>query len=324
MMWRILHHDDFDGLSSAALLVAAGEVDGSMHRGSCTFHALQYSLGDKYRGDLSELFPDGRYAVVDFAYHRQAERWFDHHSTALLTPEDREHYEARAGKHVEHRIVSSCARQIFEHYTARGYDMYDYTELMRAGDMIDRAGYPSAAAYFDADDPAIALNHWLGRNPESQLNEIIRGMLRGSLADLRRQFSEHIDPAITASRVALHQYERLMSGSDVIVVDLLGTGVPFLRYAPYYFQPKSQYAVFVYNKGKNVGLSLGRNPWYQVGEGVHLGQLARQYGGGGHPYASGIDVPQDAPNPATLGREIAWTCRRHIVQELARYIPAAA
>ena len=63
-----------------------------------------------------------------------------------------------------------------------------------------------------------------------------------------------------------------------------------LRYAPYYLFPKIRYSIRATMKGQLYHLGVGENPWIAHKGKIHIGNLIKKYGGGGHVTVGATDV----------------------------------
>jgi nanoRNase/pAp phosphatase (c-di-AMP/oligoRNAs hydrolase) len=72
------------------------------------------------------------------------------------------------------------------------------------------------------------------------------------------------------------------------------------RYAPYLAYPRARYSVGVTSNGSGAKITAMRNPWMRF-KSVPLGEIFRQYGGGGHQRVASVLVPRASDAETTLG-----------------------
>ena len=78
------------------------------------------------------------------------------------------------------------------------------------------------------------------------------------------------------------------------------------RFAPFYHHPEVSYAVGVIPTRAGFHITCGENPWKQPTNGVHVGEMMEEYGGGGHRAVGGANPPSLA-EAKRLGEEVAVT-----------------
>lgn len=327
-MLSILFHDDFDGAASAALLMAL-LVNYGFELGF-DFKAVDYgteALGwerQPYPGILGPDF-EGDFAVVDFQYHRGALHFFDHHPTAFRTPEDRAHFDARAGDpaFVRWLPTPSCAQLIFDEMPPEGQDFF--RPVCEAANLIDQARYPTADDYFQARRPEIGISHAFHALTPAEKTRVIAHLAKADLEAARTAVQDKVGAAVADSLAALDAVqEHCELRGSVVIQDSVRPGLGMVRFAPFYYHPESRYALTIYPRGADVGVALGKNPWVDFDpllEGVHLGQIAARVGGGGHPYAAGAQFRQSEwPVPYSA----AWRFAADVARELSQAQPAVA
>jgi len=298
----IVHHDDFDGVASAAVL--AGFYSHQSVK-EFRFVPVQHDLREvwlkpelPYRRKSTE-----KMAILDFPYHPTADIWFDHHDTTFHSQEYHDHYLARTDLSCWESDAPSCASLIYHRLWRLQPSLDRYAELAAAADMIDQARYPSPEAYFKAEDPAIAINHGYPELTDGQKTELAGWLMRGTLHQARANMEPVIRVALARNDEALAQVlPRVELQGPVAVMDLADTGLPFLRYAPYMAFPQAKYALTLYKRGEGLAISLGKNPWLTFPH-VDLGAIARREGGGGHSYAASVPFPNHVyGNPYPVAR----------------------
>lgn len=295
----VLYHDDPDGLFSAALTNAFITnflgFEESHHHIPVNYHLKADWLQAKL--PLGQAYALERIAIVDFMYHPDAFLYWDHHATAFLTDKYRQHYEERTKPlSLWSTDYGSCGRLIFERLRGCWPTMDHFEPLAIAADMVDTADYPSVEAFFAGKVPAIALSHAYHLFSEGQKSEIIRQLTTRPLEAVLDVVRAEVDAAIAGNQLQLKHYANIVeSRGQVAFTTLHGSGLSFLRYAPYYYCPKARYALTIHFPNGGTAISIGRNPWLprDAGE-IDLGAVAKQFGGGGHPYAAGISFAAKA------------------------------
>jgi len=162
---RLCFHDRcFDGTASAALFYrfyrekfAPGAEFGFT---GMTHRAVQPWEDGLFDGDEN--------AIVDFKYSNSPKVtwWFDHHQSAFLTPADADQFRKHPGAHMFYEpeyksctmLIADVARKHF------GFDTAPLAELIRWGDIIDGAQYPTAESAVAMAEPATQLWRNLPRN----------------------------------------------------------------------------------------------------------------------------------------------------------------
>lgn len=303
MTYDIYFHNDFDGRASAALILAflrdRGDTIGH-------FTAVDYDLTARWLTErffaTHRLFTGPRHPaiVVDFMYHPEAAMWFDHHPTAFKRPEWRSRYVRDAYHRLDPSYRSNCHLvhvALRENFGWR--PPARFKDLVKWLDIIDAAGYRSPGqvvnlegigmeveAYVDAtdDDPraTAALINALSTMPLAEVaalpkvQKAVRGARRENLKSL-----------------AFYRNHMRIVG-DVSLIDLTGTDLPSLRFAPYYLDKNVIYALRIQKKGRYYIVGVGVNPWRSRLKGrtyrdVHIGELMRRFGGGGHKGAGACE-----------------------------------
>lgn len=325
-MLKILYHRDFDGAASAAMLMAALHVLGQEQE----FDFMSVDYGDSLGWDREPMpgAVDGPFAVVDFQYHPGASYWFDHHPTAFPSDEWRELYDFTT----QHDIwgvrwdpnAPSCAHMIWDSMPIgmQGF----FAPLRDAADLIDRAAYPTPEDYFKATRPEIGLSQAFPLLTDVERTAVIAELARcdlpGAVATVESKVAEAVRENLRELDLVSRYCERR---THTVILDCVQAGTGLVRFAPFYYHPDAKYALTLYASGSDVRIALGKNPWLAfdpVAEGVHLGELARQTGGGGHAFAAGTAFRQaDHPLPHVA----AWAYAARMAARLnAAALPLAA
>jgi hypothetical protein len=196
-----------------------------------------------------------------------------------------------------------------------GVDTSKFAELVRWGDMIDTASFPTPQMAVDRSEPEMRLLAVIEQQGDDKLlDDLVRRLLERPLADVANA------PDIAARYApidALHkgQVERIRAREErrgaVVWVDLLDvlteTVTKFVTYADV---PDAPYSVVASRTEKRCKISVGYNPWCGIPRTHDIAKICERYGGGGHPVVGAIALPPDVE----AARKIALD----IVEELQR------
>jgi len=290
----IYYHRDFDGMASAAILADALEATGreqdvrwSGVNFDRTLHWEDFALGQEF-------------AVVDFHYHPRAKYWFDHHPTTFLTSEDEASFTSNEF-HAFDPASPSCPPLVIKH--AREHWGYTppahFAELAKWSDIIDAARFGTAEQALFGTDPAIRISRALTCSPDLSFHDkMVRMMRRKPLLQVAT------DPTVErcyerSSRNRDNALENFngtirLQSATALMADLRSRKIRRERFAPFYLQPQLFYAVTVLPTRAGVHITVASNPWNRPQEGIHLGNLLKEYGGGGHEGVGGCNPPDEA------------------------------
>lgn len=128
MYEKIITHNDFDGLASAAICSFFYEVDFIQFAGPNSIANAQISIGDN---DI----------VCDLPYPLSCGRWFDHHEGNIEELKYRNIDPATIPGHSD--LQPSCARVCFNFLSKQKRLPAHFTDLVAEADMIDSFDYQS-------------------------------------------------------------------------------------------------------------------------------------------------------------------------------------
>ncbi len=205
MFQRIVTHDDFDGVVSAALVGYFLEIESVAFAGP----------GDITRSAISTGAED---VVCDLPYPLSCGMWFDHHEANLEEVRLRGIDPATiAGRHIP---AASCARVIRD-YFAEDYEIDEEIEAMAAAaDRID------AFAYESVED-------WRSKTPEAAIDKSIK-LKKGRPAERRaylRQLTAWLRDeslAQAAERDEVKKRAREFEGQEARMLKLIEQSLSFL------------------------------------------------------------------------------------------------
>jgi len=289
---RILYHDDFDGVASAAILGAWRKKRRPDE--SLTFISVDYGHTDlQWDQERPKGLDDSEpIAIVDFMFHPAAAIYVDHHATAFKTPEHEALFRQRFrntqsmdAPHYWNPTAPSCAAalaEILPHFTPQ------FEALIHAATRIDQAQYDSVADYLEMRTPAIAISHAIPLMSEGEKGELIRRLMTTGDLEVGAAFAA---PAIELAKQRIREGLSVTEAAtlclgDVAITDMVMMDAPWIRFAAYAVYPKAKYSFTIYRTGTTVRIALGKNPWLEF-DPQHLGNFASQAGGGGHAYAAG-------------------------------------
>ncbi len=184
--------------------------------------------------------------------------WFDHHLSAFLTPQDQAHF--RRGqqdgsetmrKFYDPNYISCCSFLAHIAQTKFGFDAHPVAELVRWGDIVDGALYPSAQAAVEMAEPAMKLTMVIESTEDSKfVPRLIPLLTEKPLADVLK------DPLVaTLLPPLLEHHQRMIAlirerstlQDGTIYFDISDHETEgYNKFIPYYIHPTATY---------NVGLS---------------------------------------------------------------------
>jgi len=313
---RLCFHDRcFDGTASAALFYRfyKEKFDSAAEFG---FTGMTHRASQPW---TPGLFDGDENAIVDFKYSNSPKVtwWFDHHQSAFLTPADAEQFRNHPGPHMFYepdyksctKLIATVAKERF------GFDTKPLEELIRWGDIIDGAQYPTPESAVELTEPATQLGLVIEAAPEDGLPaRIIPELAYRPLAEMVKLplVAKHLGPLLERHRKSieiLRQRAEAIDGViffDVSDLDLEG----YNKFIPYLLHPECVYSVSVSSSAVRAKVSLGTNPWNQATADKNLASLAEKFGGGGHPRVSAISFdPADLPRARQVARDLAAQLR---------------
>lgn len=318
MKYDAYFHNDFDGRASAAVMLAflRSRGDDIGHYVPVDFHLEEQWLQERFF-EKHKLF-NGKHhpaAAFDFLYHPRAAVWFDHHPTAFRKQKWRKRFKSDK-LHVLDSSYLSCCHLVYTSLKKNfGWKPPQHlAELVKWLDVVDGARYRSAKQTLDFREPALQIdafideyrgNHgtaaWMVKIlAEKPLSEIVRAPnIRRVVKRLRRESARAL--AFYRKNLELH--------GNATFVNLIDAPVRTLRYASYYLYPKMRYTVRLAMKGHKYHVGVGANPWTDAKRGIHIGELLRHYGGGGHKGAGAVDFLKKSDAERAIPKVIAFLNR---------------
>lgn len=306
------HGHCFDGMASAALFT---ELAHGVH----ALTEVQYLACGYGPTAKPPQFDGEENALLDFRYHsaETLSYYFDHHTTAFVSEEDRAHFELRAQTSPDRFVWEpssvSCAGLIVK----KGRNEFGvewaphHDELSRWADKIDGARFSSAAEATDRTEPVMRLAAVVERFGDSRF-------LAEAVPLLRKDGVR----ALAASRFVKDHYrtiekhfrayeERVLESGQmngrVAFLNMSDKSVPVIsKFFHYKAYPEALYSVMVTHVGTGLKVSIGYNPWHGAPLDTDIGAICARHGGGGHPVVGAIGFPLDQTKEALLlAKEIA-------------------
>lgn len=317
MKVRVCFHDKcFDGAASAAVFsrfyrermnpAAEFLYTGMTHKASKPFEP--------------GIFDGDENAIVDFKYSSspQLTWWFDHHQSAFLTPADAEHFrQDRSGRKFYDPTYKSCTKFLATVAAEKfGFDARPLAELIRWGDVIDGAQFPSPESAVGLAEPATQLALVIEAAPEADLvPRLIPELAEIPLDEVVRLpiIARHLEPLLERHRKSVDVLGGRAEARDGVIyfdvsdLDLEG----YNKFIPYFLNPGCLYSVGVSASPTRAKVSVGTNPWMEADAEVNLAALCERYGGGGHARVAAISFgPDDLQHAREVAQEIAATLRQ--------------
>jgi hypothetical protein len=276
---RLCYHRDYDGVVAAAMVQATTPT-------VLDLVPVQYTPNLNW----TERSLPPNTGIVDFLYHPDATLWLDHHATTF--PSEAAHLSFRPDPfHVFTPDAASCPGVIVGLPWFEGGEHWD--DYVHWADIIDGAAYTSPAQANDLANPHILLSHVIADliDPDS-LAIVIRAIPGKSAAEVLEL------PDLQSSRARLLRDDVLIRQllatllrvkGGVTVLDQSDLALPYQRYLAYERHPATRYGIGLYRSGDAIIVSVGENPWNERGP-VHLGELCREFGGGGRRATAGVPM----------------------------------
>lgn len=298
MKYDAYFHNDFDGRASAAVMLAflRSRGDDIGHYVPIDFHLEEQWLQEKFF-EKHKLFKGKRNpaAAFDFLYHPGAAFWFDHHPTTFRKKGWRKRFKPDK-YHVLDSGYPSCCHLVYTSLRKNfGWKPPRHiAELVKWLDVVDSARYKSARQTLDFKEPALQIDAFIdaSRNDSKTAAWMVKMLAEKPLSEIARlpKVNRVVKRLRKESALALAFYRKnlVISGNSTFI-DIIDSPVRMLRHASYYLYPKAKYAVRLAMKGHKYHVGVGLNPWIDIKHSVHIGELLRHYGGGGHKGAGAVD-----------------------------------
>jgi hypothetical protein len=319
---KVFYHDKcFDGACSASLFTRFyGE---RIRRGvEFRYQGLLHRAGALF--DIADFDGDEN-AIVDFKYlaSNKLTWWFDHHESAFLTEEDREHFErSPSNRKFFDPDFQSCTKFLATVAQGRfGMDTAPVAELVEWADIVDGANYASAEAAVGMEAPAMRITMALEANQDPTfIPRLIELLAWKSLDEIVATpfVASVIPPLLERHRESIQIIRRHSECTDkTIFFDVCGYDLEgYNKFIPYYLHPESVYSVGLSKSSFRVKISVGSNPWTKAENMKNLAKICERYGGGGHARVGAISFP---PGKFELATEAAQVIAEELREHSRKY-----
>ncbi|MDO8523275.1 MAG: hypothetical protein Q7S12_03280 [bacterium] len=304
------HANCLDGAASAATLKYFLNLRGDDF---AKYIPLQHPVNKKWWRSFKMEQPS---AITDILYHPGAKIWFDHHPTTFID----NNWEKKFRKddwHILDTKSPSCTGLILRTLSSRTESKIPVRlkELAKWADIIDRIDSKkiSVKDLLELKSPAFQIGFFLDNESkvslsrQKQLIDVLSKRPLASAANLpwvRRGFIKYKKKF---DKSLLQMKKMLILQGKTVFIDNLERKVIGVRFAPYYFYPKSNYSIRFVQHGKIFILAVGVNPWNSPKKPADIGWfLEKNYGGGGHPYAGSAPFKTKEKALSALPQLIAY------------------
>lgn len=306
MFYDIYFHNDFDGVTSAALLADFLEKRGDRIG---NYFAIDHGNFNKNRW-LNFKFKNPA-AVVDFAYHPSLVFWFDHHPTTFIKEEWRRKFKP-SRFHCWKTDYFSAYHLVFDSLTKNfNYQPPRYfCELTKWADIIDGARYDSAGQTIKLKEPALQIDGFIEQNAAETavLIGLIKILGKQSLRRIaeRPEIKNAVRKFQKETKMVLKFYEKNLRIFGLVgFLDLSGDKFAEMPFAPFYLRPKLSYRLLLKKNKQKFCLSAGFNPWSKKKNKIDVGKFLREkYGGGGHYNVGGVSGLRNVKEAQKIAGEI--------------------
>jgi hypothetical protein len=308
---RVFYHDKcFDGACSASLFTRFHReciVPGASYE----YHGLVHRAGALF--DESDFTGDQN-AIVDFKYSTSPKItwWFDHHLSAFLTPEDRQHYldcklDPVCGNHrFLDASYTSCTSYLADVTAEKfGFNTAPLADLIHWANMVDGAKYESPESAVEMAAPAMKLTLIIESTQDPLfIPRLIPLLTEMPLAEVLAQpfVASLLPPLLERHEEAIELIRSRSEERDgTIFFDITDHPLEgYNKFIPYYLHPQAVYSIGLSKSSFRNKVSVGSNPWTKVDPTtmVNLAQVCERYGGGGHARVGAISFPPDRADDA--------------------------
>lgn len=306
MKFDVYFHDDFDGRASVAVFLNFLKSQGDEIE---NFYPVNHWMAPTW--DRMVRKSKNPVAIFDFYFHPKATFFFDHHATTFINKDWEKNF--KPTKYYNLNFNSkSCASLTTK--VLKKYFKYKVPEsildLAFWSDVVDGAEYASAKETIELKRPGLQLDAFIegssgGKNTlewlirmmsEEKIGAIVRLPRIQAILKKERQL---IEKGVRYTQKHLQVYEQ------VAFLDLTGTKIPRVRFAPHYLYPNLVFVITLMKESNRFRISVGANPWGGKKSKIDLGgHLKFKYGGGGHKNAAGIAGLKSKEEGIKISREL--------------------
>lgn len=286
MIYRVVTRPDFDGIACAVLIGSA------LRTTERPLWLEPYEFAE-----ASEEIGEGD-AIANLPYHRQASYWFDHH----ITNDPGTGLERVQGAFW---YAPSAARVVYEYFENVAEE---YAELVAAADKIDTASFTEEEILQPDRDPYQRISLTLDgkrKEDEGYWNWLVAGLRTGSAREVAdepevKRRADRVIEQNEAYKDYLTKYT--WTKGNVSVTDFRSFAEPpsGLRFTVFPLFPETNVNVKVrYSRSDpertviSMGYSVTNKSCTQ-----NLGEIAAQFGGGGHRAAAAFSVSRESDEEA--------------------------
>ncbi len=285
MTKNILTRGDMDGLTSSVILTEMHDIDD-----------IRFAHPKDVQDGLVPVDEDD--IVVNFPYVDGCHMWFDHHASEERTLEDIGQFDGAF------ELKDSCARVIYDYYDEPDFGDW-FPAMLEATDKIDAARLTMQ----EVEHPEGWILLAMTLDPRSGLGPQFKKYFRWLVEYVKElpieKVLEHKEVKKRADRVIEEQEDskRVLNehserDENVIVTDLrdidlrdVPAGNRFLIYTLY--PDANVEARIMWGKDKqNTVVAIGHSIFNQTCD-VHVGNLCKEYGGGGHEGAGTVQLENE-------------------------------
>lgn len=239
------------------------------------------------------------FIIVDFLYHPKASWWFDHHRTSFVHDLWRKNFKGDKNHTFGPTKKSACdliAGHLKKEFNYKPPKFF--TELIKWATIVDSALFKSAKEVLESKQPAIKLAKAM--NPINFENgaeakyfeEVIKSLASEPIIKTIQipAVKKEIKRVEKDNKRAKKIFKKISKITGrVIFVDSAKAGAQFSNYLSYYFYPKIDYTLTLEFYGDYYHLNVGKNPWKKTPAKIHIGEMLKKYGGGGHKTVGGME-----------------------------------
>lgn len=311
---NIYFHHDFDGAVSAAILLQAqSHLRKDRLNSTVLLHAVNYQLKNRWASfDLGT-----NSAIVDFLFHPKAAYWADHHFDPFVNEIFKQNYSENAEKQPwrwspdKKSCPSLLLSDLYINVSKSTRD--HFSDFAYWSDIIDSAQFESAQQAMDLSNPYIALSRVISISNQIETIDIVKKICLSDCASILK--SSSIQDKLMNIQDSQNQLVRVIMDSltirdKIAVFDQSSIHGEYLRYTPYLIDQSIEYVIGVYKVQQFFFVSVGRNPWMGTSP-IHLGEICRDFGGGGHQNVGGASFSE-----GSIARAVAMKIRERIASAL--------
>lgn len=274
--WKILTHDDLDGVVSAVLLsikLKTNKVKFDTYNHKCKV--------------------DKKTVVADLFYHKGCGLWFDHHLSNKINKKVK-------GKFA---LEKSCAHIIYNYFDKKFPNYYkelvDKTDKADSGDynlkdiknydkiyLLDRVGFLSP--FKNRNENLLFLyklfNHF--RN-QRNLDDLFKNKFIKKITDKVKELDKKSLSFIRKKEIIKNKTLVVDSSDKMRIFN------PFFIYTKYL---KCKYVIIITKRQNKIGILVIFNKFYKTKNISNIGEILKKYGGGGHKVIGGCRINKKDKN----------------------------